>query len=290
MAWGSRRLALAALLLIGAAVLWLGGARPQQAHAAPCPVPTYGMDTGGNLSIQGTPPCAEDPEVIAPYCSGGTVWFEYSVNGVPQGPVDTAVACGAPTHLSVFGNAGDDTLDLSRVNAANGFTGITQPNFIDGGYGNDTQIGSSSANIVHGGPGNDIVLARNGLSDAVDCGDGTDAVQSDRQGVDSLLNCEIVDLAATPLVPPTPAAPPSATIGKVKVNPKKNSATITFSGSGGLGGLSFKCKLDKGKFKACTSPKTYKHLKPGKHKVSVEAIDSSGTAGSPVTRGFRIKG
>lgn len=208
MALGSKRLARAALLFIGAAALaalWLGGARPQQAHAAPCPVPTYGIDAGGNLSIQGTAPCSNDPEVIAPYCSAGTVWFDYDVNATPQGPVNTAVACSAPRHLSVFGNAGDDRLDLSRASAANAFTGINQPNLVDGGYGNDTLIGSPSPNVVRGGPDNDIVLVRNGVSDVVDCGDGIDAVQSDQAGVDSLSGCAIVDLAAEPVVAPPPA-------------------------------------------------------------------------------------
>jgi hypothetical protein len=183
-------------------MLWLIVPSPHRADAAPCPLPTYGMDASGNLSIQGTGVCAEEPEGIAPFCSVATVWFDYSVNGVQQGPFDTGVGCGAPTRLTVFGNPGDDLLNLSQVSAANGFTGITQPSFIDGGSGSDTLIlGSVTSNAV-GGSGNDIVFARNGFGDFVDCGEGLDAVQSDQQGVDSLLNCEIVDL--TPSVAPAP--------------------------------------------------------------------------------------
>ena len=196
-----KHLAPAALVLLGAAVLWLSTVGAQPAYAAPCPLPTYGIDTGGNLAIQGTGPCAEAPEVIAPYCTGGTIRFDYEVNGVLQGTVDTAVACGAPTHISVFGNPGDDTLELSRVGAASGFTGITQPNFVDGGSGKDTLIGSPTANTVYGGPQNDIVLVRNGLGDFVDCGDGIDAVQADQLGVDSIAGCEVVDLAASAVAP-----------------------------------------------------------------------------------------
>jgi hypothetical protein len=209
--WSNTRLARAAFLLGGVTAfvgLGLGGGT-QQAHAAPCPMPTYEM-VGGNLSIHGTTPCSEDAEVITPFCSGGTVWFEYGVNGVLLGPINTALGCGTPTQLSVFGNAGDDALDLSRVSLPGGFTGIAQPNLIDGGYGRDTLIASPTPNVMHGGPDSDIVLARNGVSDTVDCGEGIDAVQSDQASVDALSGCEITDLVATAAAPapiaPTPVA------------------------------------------------------------------------------------
>lgn len=208
MAAGRRRLTREAFVFIAAAALaalWLSAAGPQHAAAAPCPVPTYGIDAGGNLTIQGTAPCADDPEVIAPYCSGGTVWFDYDVSGAPQGPFNTTVACGMPRRLSVLGNAGDDTLDLSRVSAATGFGGVDQPNVIDGGPGRDALVASPTANTVRGGSDNDIALVRNGVGDGVDCGDGIDAVQSDQAGVDSLSGCEVVDLAPEPVVSP-PAA------------------------------------------------------------------------------------
>ena len=41
-------------------------------------------------------------------------------------------------------------------------------------------------------------------------------------------------------------------------------------------GASFECKLDKGKFKSCTSPKKYKKLDDGKHKFFVLATDAAG--------------
>jgi len=86
-------------------------------------------------------------------------------------------------------------------------------------------------------------------------------------------------------------------IGKVKV--KGTTATATFSGSdsgsrfarasASATGLSFKCKLDKGKFKACRSPKKFKHLKAGKHKVTIEAIDAAGNVDpTPAKKKFRV--
>ena len=45
-------------------------------------------------------------------------------------------------------------------------------------------------------------------------------------------------------------------------------------------------QLDKRKFAACRSPKTYKHLKPGKHRFRVRAVDGAGTDPTPATRKF----
>jgi hypothetical protein len=183
---------------------------PDSVRAAPCPSPTYGLG-GGDLSIQGTAPCADEPERFAVYCEAGTVRFEYEVNEVLQGLTDTGVGCGTPARVSVRGNAGDDTIDLSRVTAANGFTGIARPNLIDGGYGKDELIASQMGNEILGGLQNDIILARNGARDTVDCGGGTDAVQADAAGVDALSNCELIDLALTPAPPAATPTGPSPT-------------------------------------------------------------------------------
>jgi hypothetical protein len=52
-------------------------------------------------------------------------------------------------------------------------------------------------------------------------------------------------------------------------------------------GATFKCKLDKGAFKPCRSPKTYK-VKPGKHVFKVEAIDVAGADKTPATYRFKV--
>ena len=76
-------------------------------------------------------------------------------------------------------------------------------------------------------------------------------------------------------VPDTTA--PETTITK---HPKKKTfshkAKFVFKSS--EPGSTFKCKLDKKKWKACTSPKKYKNLKTGKHKFRVYAIDAAGNA------------
>jgi streptogramin lyase len=51
----------------------------------------------------------------------------------------------------------------------------------------------------------------------------------------------------------------------------------------------FQCKLDKAKPKPCTSPKTYKGQKPGRHTFKVWAIDAAGNkATTPAKRSFKV--
>ena len=55
---------------------------------------------------------------------------------------------------------------------------------------------------------------------------------------------------------------------------EKDKAKIKFKSD--ESGSTFECKLDKGKFKSCTSPITYKNLDDGKHKVLIQATDKAG--------------
>jgi hypothetical protein len=54
-------------------------------------------------------------------------------------------------------------------------------------------------------------------------------------------------------------------------------------------GVSFQCKLDHGRFRACHSPFTTKRLSPGRHTFAVRARDDSGHLdSSPVSYTFRV--
>ena len=56
------------------------------------------------------------------------------------------------------------------------------------------------------------------------------------------------------------------------------------------GSLSFQCKLDKKKYKPCTSPATFKNLKLGKHKLLVRAVDGAGNIDpSPAKRSWKVE-
>ena len=52
----------------------------------------------------------------------------------------------------------------------------------------------------------------------------------------------------------------------------------------------FQCKLDGGAWKACSSPKTYRNLKKGRHTIRVRAIDKVGNVdASPAVKTFRVR-
>ncbi|MBS1863423.1 MAG: PQQ-dependent sugar dehydrogenase [Actinobacteria bacterium] len=77
---------------------------------------------------------------------------------------------------------------------------------------------------------------------------------------------------------PTPAPSPSYKPPQIKKRPAKKTtqryAKFVFNGQGET---KFRCKLDGKAFSSCKSPRTYKHLKPGKHSFRVFAAGPSGT-------------
>jgi hypothetical protein len=84
---------------------------------------------------------------------------------------------------------------------------------------------------------------------------------------------------------------PKVTRVRIKVNHGRETAQVTFKGRDpgrGSKGLRFRCKLDRGKFKSCRSPKLYRNLRHGKHTVEVKVIDRAGNVSKPVTRDFRV--
>jgi CSLREA domain-containing protein len=87
----------------------------------------------------------------------------------------------------------------------------------------------------------------------------------------------------------TDTTPPKVTITKAP-KPKSSKTTAKFKFKSNEPGSKFQCKLDKGKFKTCRSPKTYKKLKPGKHVFKVRATDKAGNVGKPVKRKFTVLG
>jgi hypothetical protein len=99
----------------------------------------------------------------------------------------------------------------------------------------------------------------------------------------------------TPTVTPSPTTTttadvtaPSTSLRRARINQAKRKATFMFAS--GEPGSSFRCKLDRKSFKRCTSPKTYKKLKPGKHVFRVKARDRAGNLDvTPTVKRFRIR-
>jgi Ca2+-binding RTX toxin-like protein len=99
----------------------------------------------------------------------------------------------------LFGDAGDDELKGKE-----GDDGLT------GGLDADTLDGGPDADALRGEPGDDILLARDGLTDDAECGEGADSVTADQAGVDGIASdCESIAFAAqptSPLLPPSSGA------------------------------------------------------------------------------------
>jgi hypothetical protein len=82
--------------------------------------------------------------------------------------------------------------------------------------------------------------------------------------------------------------PPNTTITKApKGTIERDTAKIKFKSS--EAGSTFACKLDKGSYRSCSSPRKYKNLDDGKHKVLVRATDAAGNADpSPDKAKFKV--
>lgn len=66
---------------------------------------------------------------------------------------------------------------------------------------------------------------------------------------------------------------------------------IQFSSGGGPPGDTFLCKLDRQPFSPCRTPKKWRDLAPGRHRVAVVATDAAGNRdATPAVRTFRMGG
>jgi hypothetical protein len=95
--------------------------------------------------------------------------------------------------------------------------------------------------------------------------------------------------------PPAPAPPaPAAKIApkvKITAGPKRSGTATTarfrFRAEPSAG-AKFECRLDRGKWAACRSPKAYKRLKPGRHTFQVRAT-ANGLTGAAARFNFTVK-
>jgi len=188
--------------------------------------------------------------------------------------------------IEVDGRGGPDTI-----------IGSPGEDLISGGAGDDDLTGNGGFDWVKGGEGADQLRLRDGETDRGVCGDGADVVVADAS--DSLGGCESIDLppvasasgstTVTTLPSVHPVAPETTGLRGPKAVRKGNPAAFRFSSS--VKGASFKCKVDKGAFKACKSPlhlATAK-LTVGKHTIAVVAVDATGTQDpTPATLKFSV--
>jgi hypothetical protein len=74
--------------------------------------------------------------------------------------------------------------------------------------------------------------------------------------------------------PPPDTTPPQTRIVRTKL--LSATGTVKFWLSSSEPGGGFLCRLGKAPYKACASPKGYRHLKPGSHTFRVKAVDAAG--------------
>jgi hypothetical protein len=116
------------------------------------------------------------------------------------------------------------------------------------------------------------------------------------EGADAMSSFGIrVSMRLPPSPRPVPAAPtvpidslaPETTLRKRQVGLKARAASFAFVSS--EAGATFRCKLDRHREVACSSPKAYRRLGYGKHTFKVRAVDAAGNADrTPATFRFSI--
>lgn len=90
-----------------------------------------------------------------------------------------------------------------------------------------------------------------------------------------------------PPAPPGDTVAPRTTITKTVL--KRQPPVFVFKFGSSEPGSTFRCRLDRGKFKPCGSSKRFGHATPGLHKLRVVAIDPAGNADpTPAVGRFRF--
>lgn len=97
----------------------------------------------------------------------------------------------------------------------------------------------------------------------------------------------ITDIGAYEFDPGLLACVPRTKIDRFKL--RKRRAKIWFTAAGTQEAVSFRCRLDRRRWRPCTSPKTYKRLKARRHVIKVRAFSPIASDQTPAKRKFRVK-
>ena len=210
--------------------------------------------------------------------------------------------------------------DVESTSLADTLIGDGGPNQLLGRLGTDAYFAAG---------GNDSILANSGDPDSViACGEGFDTAQVDHPefGDPAPLECEAIherdpnsfrppDTPPDPEPEPPPAQPAptkpaakkrpgnrSSRPGDVKppqtrilrapprlVGTSRRVHKVVFRFAANERGATFRCRIDRGRFRSCLSPRIYR-LRPGRHIFKLFAIDPAGNRDpSPASYAFRIR-
>jgi fibronectin-binding autotransporter adhesin len=193
---------------------------------------------------------------------------------------------GAGGSLAIeIGGTGAGQFDKLAIggNATLGGTLALQP---IGSYPDSSAIGDSVGFLTYGGTRTEP-FASTAVSPALSCPKQLAAAYEDATKKISAVVSNSGAVCPTPVeVLPVP----DTVLGahpKPKVKTKKGKAKVKFTFSASIAGATFQCKIDKGAFAPCSSPKSFK-AKVGKHTFSVRAIASGVADPTPASFSFKV--
>lgn len=97
----------------------------------------------------------------------------------------------------------------------------------------------------------------------------------------------ITDIGAYEFDPGILACVPRTRITKFKL--RKRRAKLWFTAAGTNEAVTFRCRLDRRRWRPCASPTVYKKLKPRRHVIKVRAFSPIASDQTPAKRKFRVK-
>lgn len=97
----------------------------------------------------------------------------------------------------------------------------------------------------------------------------------------------ITDIGAYEFNPGILPCVPRTQITRFKL--RNRSAKIWFTASGTQEAVTFRCRLDRRRWRPCTSPTVYKRLNPRRHVIKVRALSPIASDQTPAKRKFRVK-
>ena len=181
--------------------------------------------------------------------------------------------------------------------------GDSGPNQLLGRPGHDSYFAAA---------GDDSILANSGDTDlAIDCGEGWDTalidIPTDAYADPAPIGCEDVEERPKnsfrpPGTPPDPNPPSESPIADIipprtellhrpakRVFTVRRWRRVVFAFRSDDPGASFRCRLDRRRFRRCRSPRAYR-LRPGRHFVRIFAVDAAGNRdATPARFAFRVR-
>lgn len=258
---------------------------------------------GGGDNSKGAVAWAANPNVV----QQSTIWF---YNSIVEGPAKDMVVTAGTNQLGTASakiiasytsytswHATTQPGGVAQVLSGTGRLDV-DPKFADPAAG-DYRLTPGSPVVDKGAPdAGGAILDLAGKARVTD-GDGDGTAVRDMGAYE--LPTPAPTPAPSPTTPTTPTTPSAPTTAPAPVQADTTAPTTSFTKKPGKrvtkrkvrfgftsddAGVTFSCKLDKGAWRPCTSPKTLR-VKVGKHRFSVRATDAAGnTDATPATFRF----